>query len=187
MFSTSTSIILPCFSHSFDSTMAILEYILHAAFFPFLSTRGVVLPRGIPFLVEQGTPHLDHNDRSSPTGCLELEGPFLKPCMMGYFMCVCVCQLDYLQTVMPPCHTLVPPCLDIPQLPFTKSSCRPLGLLYLPEVLLWMDWGGRVSVSFYFGPVACERDSYCYCCEGPFSVRGAWHCNCNQLSQHRDC
>lgn len=73
--------------------MAILECILHT-FFPFLNTRGVVLLQGFLFLMQQGTPHLDHNDRSSPTGCLELECPFLKPCLIGYFECVYVCVCE---------------------------------------------------------------------------------------------
>lgn len=117
------------------------------------------------------------NYRSSPNGCLELECPFSKP-----YIIVCACQRDCLQTVMPLCHTLVqlPPIL--PHLPFRKSSCRPLGLLYLPETALWMDWDGRLSVSR-----ACERDSFCYSCEVLFSAsselsRETWSHTCNQLS-----
>ena len=69
---------------------ALLECISHLLLcLLFLKTRGVVLPAGIPYLMQQGNPHLDHNDRSSPTGSLELECPFLKPCM-GYYDCVCV-------------------------------------------------------------------------------------------------
>lgn len=109
------------------------------------------------------------NNRSSPNGCLELESPFSKPCII-----VCACQRDCLQTVMPLCHTLVQPQPILPHLPFRKSSCRPLGLLYLPEMALWMDWDGRHSVS-----QACERDSCCYSCEVLFSAssdlsREAW-------------
>lgn len=55
----------------------------------FLKTHGVVLPQGFLFLMQQGNPHLDHNDRSSLTARLESECPFLKPCMMGYYECVC--------------------------------------------------------------------------------------------------
>lgn len=57
-----------------------------------------------------------------------------------------------------------------------------------------MDVGGCLSLSlflfFYFGPVACERDSNGYCCEGLFSVssdlselRGIVIQSC----QHGDC
>lgn len=157
----------------------------------FLRAPRVVLPQGIPFLMQQGNPHLDHNDRSSPTVSLELECPLLKPCM-GYYECVlCVCvparlSADSYATV--PCPRQSPASTP-PQLPFTKSSCRPLGLLYLPERGLWMD-GGVGDSLFYFGLVASERDSYCYCCEGLFSVSSdlsELHGIVIQLCQHGDC
>lgn len=83
----------------------------------FLKTRGVVLPQGFLFLMQQGNPHLDHNDRSSLTARLESECPFLKPCMMGYYGCVCVparLSADSYATVPWPCYsrvwTLTPSC-----------------------------------------------------------------------------
>lgn len=87
-------------------------------------------------------------------------------------MCTCIHtrELDYLQTAMHHAILSYSPDSTSPHLPFTKSSWSPLGLLYLPETALWMDWGGRLSVSFYFGPGVGERDSYCYCSEGLFSV-----------------
>lgn len=75
------------------SVLTALRPHLNAFFTPspflFLKTHGVVLPQGFLFLMQQGNPHLDHNDRSSPSARLESECPFLKPCMMGYYECVC--------------------------------------------------------------------------------------------------
>lgn len=46
------------------------------------------------------------------------------------------------------------------------------------------------GLSIYFGSAACERDSYCYCCEGLFSVSfdlSELHGSVIQLCQHGDC
>lgn len=59
--------------------------------------------------------------------------------------------------------------------------------IYLRRDCGWMRGGG---LAFYFGPVACERDSYCYCCEGLFSVSSdlsELHGIVIQLCQHVDC
>lgn len=88
---------------------------------------------------------------------------------MGYFECVCLSarlSVDSYATRPYPRKALPRP----PPLTIHKDLLQATGLLYLPEMVLWLDWGGRLSVSFYFGPVACERDLYCYCCAGILSV-----------------
>lgn len=138
----------------------------------FFETRGALLPRGIPFLTQQGNPHLAHNDRSSPTGSLALESLFLKPCTV----CVCVCA----QTVMPQCRAPV----WRPPLAIHKELLQATGF----AIFTCMHVSGELC--FYFGPVACERDSYCYCDEGLFSVNSdlsGLHDIVIQLCQHGVC
>lgn len=92
---------------------------------------------------------------------------------------------------MPPCHSLVialPHCYPVA---IHKELLQAAGFAIFTWARLWVDggWGG-CSFYFYFGPVACERDSYCYCREGLFSVSSDLsevHSIVIQLCQHADC
>lgn len=144
----------------------------------FFETRGALLPQGILFLMQQGNPHLAHNDGSSPTGSLALEYPFIKPCVRYYKsvrVYVCVCVNSYATAA---CPHFVPP------LAIHKE------LLQATEFAIFTCDACSGELSFYFGRVACERDSYCYCDEGLLSVNPdllGLHGIVIQLCQHGVC
>lgn len=105
---------------------------------PFSTTRGVLLLQGIQ---RQGTPPLDRNDRSSPTGCVELECPFYKGLLKGMLqVCVSVCSSLSISTLLCQCA------IASYSSPIKTGSLEPIGLCYIYlEALVILALGGLME------------------------------------------